>query len=338
MTRVRDVGEFGLIDRLAGRLHRRLPPRASVAVAIGDDAAVWQPSAGTVSVLSTDTMIDGVHFTRETIPWRLLGWKSVAVNVSDLAAMAAEPRLAVATLGLTGDEDLGALDELYDGIADAAAEWRLSVVGGDTVRAPRLQVGFSVVGEAPTGPSGPEVLRRDAARAGDVLAVTGHPGDSAGGLALLLTNRDRARSPSLIRAHQMPRARVTEARWLFEHGVRCATDNSDGLLREVEFLCAASSVGAVVTTSDLPLSEELRLEFADRAVDLALGGGEDYELVLAVPTSQWPAVLAAWQGVFSTSLAAVGCFTAKPVDGPAVRVVGQAPVRSGFDHFASPSV
>lgn len=332
MQRVRNLGEFGLIAREAERLARRLAASPRVPLSIGDDAAIWQPTPARVAVLTTDTMIEGVHFTWQTTPWRALGWKSLAVNVSDLAAMGAEPRLALLTLGLTGDEEVTAVDTLYDGVADAAEAFDVAIAGGDTVRATQVQVGFTVVGEAGSTPAGPVVLRRDAAQPDDVLAVTGTLGDAAGGLEVLLEAEAPDPADPLVIAHRLPQPRVREARWLLGLGVRCATDNSDGLLREVALLCQASGTHAVVDASALPLSAALRERFGARATALALQGGEEYELVLSVPAARWADIAAAWHERFSLPLTAIGQFS-MPTGGPAVRVDGAPVPAEGFDHF-----
>ncbi|HEY8745190.1 MAG TPA: thiamine-phosphate kinase, partial [Chloroflexota bacterium] len=236
-----ELGELALIERLASRLQWRLAKEPSVARGIGDDAALWRPTPGYVSVLTTDTMIEGVHFTQHTVPWYDLGWKALAVNISDLAAMAASPRVALVTLALTGEEEVADIEALYDGIADLAGCHGVQIVGGDTVRAAQRQVGFTLIGEAPDLDGVPQVLLRKAALPGDVLAVSGHPGDAAGGLELLLRAEPDA-EPTLLVAHRRPQPRTREAHWLFSQGVRCATDSSDGLVREADLLCAASGV------------------------------------------------------------------------------------------------
>lgn len=333
--RVGDVGEFGLLERLAGRLtsHKDVLTTASTTeIGIGDDAAVWRPTPGWASVLTTDTMVEGIHFTMATTPWRDLGWKSLAVNVSDLAAMAAVPRVALVTLGLTGEEAVHDIDALYDGIIDAATAYAIAVIGGDTVRAPQVQVGFAVVGEAPGDAGEPQVLRRAAARAGDVLAVTGCIGDAAGGLTQLLGGGQC--EPPLGTAHRRPVPRIKEARWLYERGVRCATDSSDGVAREAELLAAASGLRATIDAELLPLSAALRTAFPERATELALFGGEDYELVLAADPAAFPSLHAAWTADFQTALTAIGSFG--PLNGPErrVEILNYTGQNSEFRHFA----
>jgi thiamine-monophosphate kinase len=337
LVRVRDLGEFGLIERLAGRLQGRMQGTPALIQGIGDDAAVWRPTPGRVSVLTTDVMIEGVHFTAPTTPWRDLGWKSLAVNVSDLAAMGAQPRVALVTLALTGEEDVVEIDALYDGMADLAVKYGVQIIGGDTVRGPQVQIGFALTGEAEDDGGLAHVLRRDAAKPGDLVVVSGQPGDAAGGLELLLRGK-AAMYPSLVAAHRRPVPRVREAIWLFEQGVRCATDSSDGLVREVALLCAASGIGAWLDASRLPISPELHAASPERATELALYGGEDYELVVAVEEQRFPALQAAWQARFATPLTAVGAFRGVAHAGQGVELRGYDGPVGEFQHFApSPS-
>lgn len=331
---VRDAGEFGLIHRLQHA--PALRHQASwLLVNNGDDAAIWRPTPGTVSVISTDTMIEGVHFTQHTTPWRDLGWKSLAVNISDLAAMAAAPKLVVVTLGLTGNETLHAIDELYAGIGDAAARYDIVVVGGDTVRAPQVQVGFTVVGELPEGPRAGG-LSRQAAQPGDVLVVTGTLGDAAAGLELLLSGTSVTDDNPLVHAHRRPIPRVREARWLLDNGVRCATDNSDGLLREAAILADASHLTITIDLQALPLDPALIAYAPENARHLALRGGEEYELVLTASAAAWPSLQRAWRDTFAVPLTAVGRCDVRHSGEPAVRIEGEASwATAGFDHFAA---
>jgi thiamine-monophosphate kinase len=329
---VRELGEFALIERLAALLHQRLGAAPSVGHGIGDDAAIWRPTRGCASVVTTDTMLEGVHFTRATMPWRDLGWKALAVNLSDLAAMAAQPRIALVTLGLTGEEEVVAVEALYDGMADLALRCGVRIVGGDTVRAAQVQIGITAIGEVVQVDGAAQALRRDAARAGDVLALTGHPGDAAGGLELLLRGQ-AASCDALTAAHRRPEPRLREAAWLFGQGVRCSTDSSDSLVREAELLCAASGVAAWIDADLLPLSAALRATMPDRATELALFGGEDYELVLAIPAQRFPVIQTAWSTQFADPLTAVGGFCAPKPDVARVRLCNYQGPRTEFEHF-----
>ncbi len=274
---VRDVSEFGLIDILSRAL--RGPPScdSGLLVGIGDDAAAWRPRSG-VTVFTTDTMVEGVHFDLEWMGWAALGRKSLAVNLSDIAAMGCSPSYAVVTLGLRGDLPVDGLTAMYEGLAEAARGYGCAAVGGDVVGSPVFFVGVAALGSAER----PEaILTRSGASPGEVVAVTGRLGSSAAGLRLLRSGSPGcgAAAGRLKEAHLNPRPRVAEGRALAEAGVSAAIDVSDGLVADLEKLCRASGVGAELDAYSVPVDEALRSTFPDDWLDLALGGGEDYELL-----------------------------------------------------------
>jgi|FaiFalDrversion2_1042247.scaffolds.fasta_scaffold05177_2 thiamine-monophosphate kinase len=271
------TGEFGLIERLAALAGR---PAPGLVVGIGDDAAVWRAGDAFV-VATTDTMVAGVHFLPGLHPWRDLGWKAMAVNVSDVAAMGGVPEFALVTLALPPDTPLAAVEELYLGLDECARAYGVTVAGGDVVRARELAITVALLGRAQTDDEGrPLLLRRDGARPGQALAVSGTLGDAAAGLELL---RAGTREGPLVAAHLRPRPPLALGQQAARMGVPCAIDISDGLLQDLGHVCRLSGVGAVVRAGDLPLSHELRRAFPDRALALACSGGEDYQLLLAGP-------------------------------------------------------
>jgi thiamine-monophosphate kinase len=345
--RVRDLGEFKLIARLQALVESRVGSEANaLEIGIGDDAAVWQPRDNARQVVTTDALLEGVHFRLGTTSWHDLGWKALAVNVSDLAAMGASPRYALITLGLPGDTALANVLVLYGGMLDLAERFHLRIVGGDVVSAPRLLLSITAVGEA-----GAELLRRDAGHPGDLLAVTGHLGASAGGLRLLETagssNDEDLRAASrsgaragrerLIEAHLRPQPRVAEGLALAKAGLRCGLDVSDGLLGDATRLCERSSVGVVIDTTLVPVDPDLYSEFGSEALEMAIAGGEDYELLCAGT----PAAIARAEHALNTlgaSLTVIGRLVERPNEGPLVQLVddtGQA-IETGsasWDHF-----
>lgn len=287
--RVRDVGEFHLIDLLADALHADgLSSPHSTAwtlrQGVGDDAAVWEASSGT-RVLSTDTMVDGVHFELGRIAWRDLGWKIMAVNLSDIAAMGCAPACSVVTLGLPGDLPVAGLVEMYRGMADVSSVYGGAVVGGDIVGSPVFFVTVAMEGMPVVASDGEDVvLLRSAAQAGDIVAVTGMLGDSAGGLRILRDGQQfDGQSVRMADAHVRPSPRIVVGQEIARAGVRAAIDVSDGLLGDLAKLCDASGVGAVVRAQDVPVSPVLRARFPNEWLSLALTGGEDYELLFAAP-------------------------------------------------------
>ena len=282
--RVADLGEYGLIDRLA-RLTQQphsdpfQPPREGE-INVGDDAAIWLPERTGFELLTTDALVEGVHFTHETTNWNDLGWKSLAVNLSDVAAMGGRPVRAFVTLGLRPETDAADVEALYSGMQELAAAFGPPISGGDTVAAPLTLISITVVGHVETAG-----LRRSGGSPGDLLAVTNELGASAGGLELL-----QAREPltadddvALVQCHRRPWPRIAEGRVLADAGVRCGMDLSDGLLADAAKLAYASGVGITLERAAIPVHAALQRRFGDKACDIALAGGEDYELLVAAP-------------------------------------------------------
>ncbi len=282
------AGEFELIESLA----RRLDPAAD-GLGIGDDAAAWQPSPDALVVATTDMLVEGVHFRLDWTSPRDLGWKALAVNLSDLAAMGAWPGRALVSVALLpGQQRI--VEEIYDGLSDLARSTGTRVVGGDTVRTSGpLVISVALVGEAAPG----RLLRRDGALPGDVLVLTGTVGASAAGLALLLeADRDRLSRPeaaTLLQAHHRPSPRLAVGRALAEMGLRCAIDVSDGVASEALHLARASDVAIQIDLDLLPLDPAAVALFGDeRARQFAVSGGEDYQLLFAAPEDRLAQVTA----------------------------------------------
>ena len=287
---VRDLGEFELIAALEesvgarnAALVERLRGRGvSARLGIGDDAAAWEYPAATV-VSTTDTMVDGTHFTSETMRWDDLGWKAMASNLSDIAAMGCSPTFALVTLGLRGDIPADGLKSMYGGMMDACERFGGAIAGGDVVRSDTFFVTVALEGIAPERNA--PLMSRSAARPGDLVAVTGRLGDSAGGLRILLDPKaaigaDESARRRLVERHRRPTPRVAEGVALREMGVRCAMDVSDGLVADLSKLCAASGLAASIRAERVPAGASLKSAFPDDWLNMALGGGEDYELLI----------------------------------------------------------
>ncbi len=314
-------GEFELIERhFTGRGARR----EDVLAGVGDDAAlVAAPPDGTL-VLALDTLVEGVHFPAG-FDARFIGHRALAVNLSDLAAMGAEP--AWALLGLTiPTVDEHWLSGFSSGLDALARRHGVALVGGDTTRGP-LTVTISLAGTVPAG----RALRREGARAGDDLWVSGTPGDAAAGLAILqgrLNAQGRARDALLAR-FQLPQARVGLGVALRGLATACI-DVSDGLLGDLAKLCAASGVGAEVSSRELPLSAGLcSVAVPETRIAWALGGGDDYELLFTADPAERARIAALDAGVV---LRRIGTVT----EAGSVLVDGAPPGRDaghGFDHF-----
>jgi len=275
VTNVSDLGEFGLIERLTRVLGK--PRGDDLIVGIGDDAAVWRVGEEYV-IATTDTMVEGVHFEIGRAPWADIGWKALATNVSDIGAMGGTPLFALVTLAVPPKLPVDDVELIYAGLAECAREYGVAIVGGDTVRSPHLTITVALIGRAERRDDEPLLLRRDGARVGDIIAVTGTLGDSAAGLRRL--RKDGPSEEPLVKRHLWPRPPLSVGRIAAETGVTCAIDVSDGLVQDVGHICERSNVSAVLHVNDIPISNELREAYPDDALELACTGGEDYELVL----------------------------------------------------------
>jgi thiamine-monophosphate kinase len=282
-----DLGEFGLIERLAGKLTETggQPAAGGVDLAIGDDAALLQLPPNTQLVTTIDALVEEVHFRRDWSRPEDLGWKALAVNVSDLGAMGARPLAALISVALPPDVPVRWVDRLYRGLGECARRYGCPLVGGDTVRAPRqIALSITALGSVPTG----KAVRRAGARVGDLLCVTGVLGDSGAGLDLLQRAGARKRRYAPLYAwHVRPEPPVAAGAALAEAGLPTAMmDLSDGLASDLRHLARASGVGATVETERLPISDAAREAGRELAIDpvrWALYGGEDYQLLFTVP-------------------------------------------------------
>ncbi len=279
--RVSQSGEFGLIHSLAGIIQagrdERAPAWRRLVLGIGDDAAAWRCEPG-LTLATSDCLIEGVHFTRATIGWRDLGWKALAVNLSDIAAMGGAPRYALVTLALPEDTDEQAAAELYQGMAELANRYGVAVVGGDTSAAPAVFINLTVTG------AGEQLLTRSAAKPGDRVAVTGCLGMAAAGWQLLKEGGEIPQEADpLLSAFRHPIPRLEAGRLLVQAGVQAAIDVSDGLAADLGHICEMSRAGADVSVDRVPVHPAARALLGAAALPLALGGGEDYELLFTAP-------------------------------------------------------
>ncbi len=290
------MGEFELLARIRERLP---PPGPQIRLGSGDDAAIVTP--GGVTATSVDALVDGVHFRRETSTLAQIGAKALAVALSDLAAMGAEPGEAYVVLGVPTDLGEAGCLELLDGMATVAAQTGTTLAGGDVTRAPTLTLATTVVGHAPAAEN---LVTRGGARPGDVLAVTGELGGAAAGMLLLeglrLTFEPRSDSKvdraALIARQLEPVARLDAGRALAATGATAMIDLSDGLGGDAGHLAAASGVKLEIDAGSLPLAPGLAEVAAAAGHDplqLAVSGGEDYELLVVLPAKRFEDAAAA---------------------------------------------
>lgn len=301
---LKQVGEFGLIRLIS---ENALADPASVEVAIGDDAAAFWPVPGRLQLLTTDMLVAGVHFELAWItPWQL-GYKALAVNISDIAAMGGQPRQATVSLALPPNISVEFIQELYEGLKHIARIYQVNIVGGDTVSTPGpLSINITLTGDVE-----PQFLcKRSGAKPGDVVVVSGCLGNAAAGLKLLQTGL--ASTATLLSKAQLtpiPQVRLGQA--AVAAGATAMNDVSDGLASEVHEIAAASQVGMRIYAEQIPLSSEL-ISLADsyeiHPLEWALYGGEDYQLVFTMMPQQ------AKQFVSSEpTCAIVGEVTAEPM-------------------------
>jgi thiamine-monophosphate kinase len=252
-------------------------------VGIGDDAAVLRPTAGSEWVVTTDAFLEKVHFLRKVHEPAAVGYKALARATSDIAAMGARPRYFFLSLGLPESCAGKWFDEFTKEMARAAREFGLILAGGDTTKYPEVIITLTVLGETKGG----RAILRSGAKPGDLLCVSGRLGEAELGLRLILRNaRNRERWPKLVKKHFHPQPRLALGEWLASH--RYATsmiDTSDGLSTDLSHICKASGVGARVWAEKIPtvrMPPELS-SLKLSPLDLAIHGGEDYELLFTVP-------------------------------------------------------
>ncbi|MCH1919442.1 thiamine-phosphate kinase [Shewanella sp. A3A] len=316
--------EFQLIDHFFnGRGHLR----KDVKLGIGDDCALVQPAEHKSIAISCDTLVENVHFLPD-MPAQALGYKALAVNLSDLAAMGAEPAWMTLALTLPEADDTW-LEQFSNGLFEAADYYMISLVGGDTTRGPR-SITITVNGQIPEG----KALTRGGARPGDWIYVTGSLGDSALGLDILQHKRQvrTEHREYLVNRHYHPTPRVLAGQAL--RGIASsAIDLSDGLYSDIQHVMKASGVGAVIEVEQLPLSQAMRDSVdSEAARNYALCGGEDYELLFTVPEAQRGAldVALSHAGVKFTKIGQI--YAQQKLT---LMLAGKeyVPTASGFQHF-----
>jgi thiamine-monophosphate kinase len=321
---LRELGEFPFL-RL---LRERVPTDPRVLLGLGDDCAAVALSDTTI--LTTDAMIENVHFRREWASFFTLGEKAFTINASDIAAMGGEPTFALLSLGVPQECEVENLNAFFDGFIHAAGTCGATLIGGNMSAAPCLMLSVTLLGRAPHG-----VITRAGAQPGDDLYVTGTPGDAALGLRMLQEGRNDTFAQAVKARFLSPSARLVVGQEVAARGlVTAMIDVSDGLLQDLGHLCEGSHVGAVVEASMLPLSVEYRALLGDQDRSLALTGGEDYELLFsaAVEHRVTIATLAKESGCLITCIGRV-----VPQD-EGLNVRGPdgilyTPTRAGYDHF-----
>jgi thiamine-monophosphate kinase len=277
--RLSELGEFGLINLIRTASARYGNPDSTpwreVLVGIGDDAAAWQ-SDNHIQLATTDTLVQSVHFDLGAITWEELGWKALAVNLSDIAAMGGIPNYALLSLALPAELKVKDVSQFINSFMHMAGEFGVAVVGGNVAVAPNVVITVTIIGCS----KGKTMLQRSTASPGEQIAVTGYVGLSAAGLEMLKgkTISDPKARNILRQAHFKPVPRVKEGQILIEQGVRTAIDISDGLVADLDHICESSKVNAKINVEQLPVHPVVTANFPN-SHELALSGGEDYELL-----------------------------------------------------------
>ena len=327
--KVWELGEFGLIELIAETVGKAT--RHDLILGIGDDTAAWRTDKS-IQLGTTDILIQNVHFTLDIATWKELGWKALAVNISDIAAMGGTPSFAMVSLGLPPEIEVDSVVELYRGMKEIASKFNVDIVGGNISKAPVVIIDVSLIGKASDA-----LLTRSAAAPGDQIAVTGYLGLAAAGLKLLKSGRklDSKTTAFFREAHLRPRPRVAEGQILVQQGVRAAIDISDGLLSDLTHICKASRVGANLWINKLPIHALLRSAFKKEWLRLALSGGEDYELLFTARSE----VIARLKDIMSSHVAVIGEIVSD-APGQVTLLDERGKVvkwdETGWDHFKSP--
>lgn len=314
---IKELGEFGLIDEIKRGI--ALP---NGVVGIGDDCAVIPQKSGVETLVSTDMLIEGTHFLLDDISPYRLGWKSAAVNISDIAGMGGRCTGSFLSFALPKGLKTEWMMEFIRGYKEISAIYGCPLLGGDTTSSPgSLCISVTVVGEAPAGKS----VKRSNAQVGNLICVTGPLGDSGCGLKLILEGAERDEdAESLIAKHYLPKPRVQEGIAIAEAGADAMMDISDGIGSDLRHILKASGVGAEVDTGAIPISEEMRRKCSELgwdAISIAISGGEDYELLFTISEDA------------ERNLAAEHFVIGRIVAGDGIAWLGSDKEYNGFRHF-----
>lgn len=276
---IKELGEFGLIEEIS----RSITPPPGI-LGIGDDCAVIPQLSGMETLVSSDMLIEGTHFLMDDITAYRLGWKSAAVNISDIAAMGGRCTGSFLSYALPKGMQKEWMEEFFRGYNEVSTIYGCPLLGGDTTSSPdRLCISVTVIGECPAGTS----RKRSDAREGDLICVTGPLGDSAAGLQVILQGCERDEdAQTLIERHYLPRPRIREGMAIAaREGAHAMMDISDGIGSDLRHILKASGCGAEIDTASIPMSEELKRKCSALgwdALKLAISGGEDFELLFTI--------------------------------------------------------
>lgn len=306
--KLKDLGEFGLIQKIAEQFSRELPSNVE---GIGDDCAMIAQSPEETLLVTTDLLVENIHFLREDISAFELGHKSLAVNVSDIAAMGGTPQYAFLSIALPSDLEGGWLKDFFDGFYALAKEHGVLLMGGDTTKSKQgVVINVALLGKAHPA----KIKRRSQAKIGDFICVTDSLGDSGAGLEVILKKYERTElEKKLVSRHYLPRPHVAEGQFLAkESSVHAMMDVSDGIDSDLKRIMECSSCGVHVDLDQLPLSKEIQTfsqKYKLNPVEIAASAGEDYCLLFTVDPKSYEQVLKSYSECFQKPFYKIGKIT-----------------------------
>jgi len=335
--KVSELGEFGLIDLLAKMVNSKQDSQKAswqqLIIGIGDDASAWYGNTS-IQLATTDSLIQDVHFSLSITSWEDLGWKSIAVNLSDIAAMGGIPKYVLVSLALPVHTEVEDVTNLYKGMIELAQQFGVAIVGGNISSAPLVAINITILGS--TNKQSKRILTRSTAKSGEKVAITGYLGSAAAGMRMLTKKLqfDPETNNCLRQAFLRPFPRITEGQLLIEQGVKTAIDVSDGLMQDLSHICKASQAGARIEIDRVPIQPEVKANFGDSALELALSGGEDYELLFTGN----PEVIDMVRKTAPCPVTVIGEITADKIEEiTLVNKQGELfnPDKTGWEHFTS---
>jgi thiamine-monophosphate kinase len=332
---LKDIGEFGFINRFAHKFDNLINKEE---IGIGDDCAVIPLNQTENYVISTDLLMEDIHFLKDKISPEELGYKSLAVNLSDIAAMGANPKFSFLSLAIPSNISVEYLDAFMKGYHALSDKYKVPLMGGDTTKSTgKLAINVAVVGQCKKT----EIHLRSMAKKGDLICVTGSLGNSAGGLKILLDNLElNTENNFLVQKHHAPEPRIEEGKWLAQQkSVHAMMDISDGISSDLLHILDASKKSAFIDTHKLPISKTLNavaLKNKWNSIELAISGGEDYELLFTMEAKDYVRLKKEYKTHFSTEISAIGEIKEGP-SGITWQKDGQivSHKKSGYNHFTN---
>ncbi|PIE43963.1 MAG: thiamine-phosphate kinase [Gammaproteobacteria bacterium] len=303
--KLKEIGEFGFIDRFASKFKPLIKPGD---IGIGDDCAIISVNPHENQVVTTDLLVEDIHFLKQKIEPEHLGHKALAVNLSDIAAMGATPQASFLSIAMPQDTDIAWLDSFMQGYHSLSQQYQVPLMGGDTTKSQQhLAINVVVTGLLDKT----KARLRCMAQTGDIVCVTGTIGDSAAGLQVLLDNlAQTALTKRLVAAHHLPQPQIKQGQWLAEQSsVHAMMDISDGIASDLQHILDASKKSAKVELNQLPISNDLvaaARTYGWNRYRLAAGGGEDYQLLITVRSDAMKQLNTGFIEVFNSPLYPIG--------------------------------